>query len=207
MSKTDSFIAHAIDIANDNAHGYSQYQRWGLDYDCSSLMYECGYYAGYDLPKRDPRYTGTMINDFKSVGFTVRPFDGLDNLKPGDILLNEKYHTAVYIGNGRLVEASIAETGGVHGATGDQTGHEIHIRSVYNYPWTHILTPPKEEYIMPISDEDAKKIARYCAEYVYGNQDKKENLNMYNAVHWGYRYLQQITAKLDKLAAKLEKTK
>ena len=108
-------------------------------------MYQCGYDAGYDLSKQNPRYTGSMIKDFGAVGFRVDAFDGnLGDLEPGDILLNTAHHTAVYVGDGKIIEASSSETGGVDGAPGDQTRGEIHARSIYNYPWTHVLTPPKE---------------------------------------------------------------
>lgn len=144
--RINKFVQHAIDIANDNSHGYAQDSRWGPDYDCSSLMYECAYYAGYNVKRANPRYTGAMLDDFRAVGYRADAFDGiLSDLEKGDILLNTAYHTAVYIGNGQIVEASINEKGGVSGGTpGDQTGHEIHIRSVYNYPWTHVLTPPED---------------------------------------------------------------
>ena len=145
MSKTARFIQAAIAYAMDDSHGYSQARRWGPDFDCSSLMYQCGYDAGYALSKQNPRYTGSMIEDFGAVGFRVDVFDGnLGDLEPGDILLNTAHHTAVYVGDGKLVEASSSETGGVDGMPGDQTHGEIHARSVYNYPWTHVLTPPKE---------------------------------------------------------------
>ena len=34
----DSAVAWAISIANDDTHGYDQTDRWGPDYDCSSLL-------------------------------------------------------------------------------------------------------------------------------------------------------------------------
>ena len=146
-TKTATFVATAINIANDDSHGYSQVNRWSPDFDCSSLMYFCAEKAGYPINRDDPRYTGSMIRDFTAIGFRCDAFDGnLSDLEIGDILLNTAYHTAVYIGSGKIVEASIDENGGVTGArTGDQTGHEIHIRTVYDYPWTHVLTPPKDE--------------------------------------------------------------
>lgn len=146
MTKTDVFINRAVEIAKDDSHGYSQQSRWGKDFDCSSLMYECGYAAGYNLPMSGTRYTGTMIDHFSKAGFRVDAYDGnLSDLEPGDILLNTTYHTAVYIGNGKIVEASCSETGGIDGMQGDQTGTEIAINPVYNYPWTHVLTPPKDD--------------------------------------------------------------
>lgn len=145
-TRRDRFVQHAIDIANDNSHGYSQYHRWGPDYDCSSLMYECGYFAGYPLKTTDPRYTGSMIADFTAVGYRCLNFDGnLDDLEKGDILLNAQCHTAVYIGGGLLAEASIDENGGIAGrSVGDQTNEEIHVRRVYNYPWTNVLCPGED---------------------------------------------------------------
>lgn len=194
MTKTDKFVQFAAAVANNPQCGYSQINRWAPDYDCSSLMYACGYYAGYPLKDYDPRYTGTMINDFSAVGFRVDAFDGnLYDLERGDILLNVHHHTAVYIGDGKIVEASIDENGDIVGKqTGDQTGAEIHIRSIYNYPWTHVLTPPKEntttEYnpvskdvkTMPLEDA----ITRIAIETInggFGNYPSRAE-NIYNAV-------------------------
>lgn len=197
MTKTDRFVQHAIDIANDDSHGYSQLRRWGVDYDCSSLMYVCAQYAGYPIKDRDPRYTGTMVADFTALGFRCDYYDGnLNDLERGDVLLNVDYHTAVYIGNGQIVEASSDETGGIEGVTpGDQTGHEIHIRDVYDYPWTHVLTPPKEnplteephyktvdKNVTGITHEGAiARLALDCINGRFGNgSTRKENL--YNEV-------------------------
>ena len=196
MSKTTKFVNEAIRIAKDNSHGYSQYNRWNVDYDCSSLMYICGYAAGYNLPKSGTRYTGTMIDHFGKCGFRVDVFDGnLSDLEKGDILLNTAYHTAVYIGNGQIVEASQSETGGISGQQGDQTGHEIHIRSVYDYPWSHVLTPPKESAtpstpaFKSVSDSIKKMkiddaITRVAIETIngkYGNGSARKE-NIYKAV-------------------------
>ena len=38
MTKTEKAVTWAIEIANDPAHGYDQDNRWGPDYDCSSLV-------------------------------------------------------------------------------------------------------------------------------------------------------------------------
>lgn len=144
VSRTTRMINHAKDLADDNNHGYSQARRWGPDYDCSSLMYECASFAGFKVPTEGTRYTGTMIEHFKNAGFKVFEFDGrLDDLDPGDILLNTEEHTELYIGNGKLVGAHCSETGSIDGKPGDQTGYEISVCNVYNYPWTHVLMPPK----------------------------------------------------------------
>lgn len=54
-----------------------------------------------------------------------------------------------------------------------------------------------------VTDEQIEKIARRCAEYVFGEADKKKNLNMYNATHWGYEYAKQNSGILQRIAKKL----
>ena len=61
-------------------------------------------------------------------------------LARGDVLLNHANHTAMYCGNGQVVQASINEYGATTGGqSGDQTGREFYIRSYYNYPWDCVL--------------------------------------------------------------------
>ena len=124
----------AVGIANDNSHGYDQGSRWGPNYDCSSLVISAYKHAGVPLTCT---YTGNMKSDFLSHGFRVVT-DG--TLQTGDVLLNEKNHTAIYIGGGKIVQARLNERGGiVGGQTGDQTGNEIGITTYYNYPWDCVL--------------------------------------------------------------------
>lgn len=66
-------------------------------------------------------------------------------LKKGDVLLNEKHHTAIYLGGNKLVNASINEKGTTTGGrTGDQTGREILVRDYYvpSYGWDLVLRYP-----------------------------------------------------------------
>lgn len=148
MSKLETMVQTAISIAKDNSHGYSQLRRWpsqGTDFDCSSLVIYCANKAGYNIPLSG--YTGTMLQDFKSAGFTALKFSnvGLNGLKRGDILLNVINHTELCIGNGQFVGAHSSETGGIDGKAGDQTGREISICNAYNYPWDYVLRPPAEK--------------------------------------------------------------
>ena len=157
MPSIEKMVEHAIAIANDDSHGYSQADRWNIDRDCSSLMYESGYVGGYNLNRYDPRYTGTMIRDFSAVGFEVIPFAnvGLGGLKRGDILLNVSYHTEMCIGGGKFVGAHSSENGGIYGQPGDQTGREISIVPAYDYdPWNYVLRPPADE----AKEEDLKPV-------------------------------------------------
>ena len=149
-TRRDKFVKAAIDIALDDVHGYDQRYRWGPNYDCSSLCYECAYLAGYNVSRTDPRYTGSMANDFVKSGWSATPFDGVFNMDAGDILLNTQDHVAICIGNHQIVEASINERGDiVGGQSGDQTGHEIHITPEYNFPWDTVLQPPVDVITIP----------------------------------------------------------
>lgn len=142
--RVESAVQFMIDVANDDSHGYSQdaSRRWGNpDYDCSSLVITAFKQAGFDVGKAT--YTGNMREAFKKAGFEVLKPSGL--LQRGDILLNDTYHTAVYIGGGQIVHASSSETGGKYGKAGDQTGKEICIRDYYvhSHGWDCILRYPE----------------------------------------------------------------
>ena len=143
----ESAVQWAIGIANDNSHGYDQNNRWGPDYDCSSLLITAWQQAGIKVKDAGASYTGNMYAAFTSCGFQdvtsqVNISNG-NGVQRGDILLNIQNHTAMSIGNGQIVQASQNEFGGISGGqTGDQTGQEIACRSYYNYPWDCILRLP-----------------------------------------------------------------
>lgn len=115
--------------------GYDQTNRWdirpGGECDCSSLVIYALREAGFDTGSAT--YTGNLSANLTARGWHRLPVDG--NPRPGDILLNDVHHVAVYLGNGQLAQASISEHGTISGAAGDQTGGETNIRSYYSYPW------------------------------------------------------------------------
>ena len=144
MGKIEKATQWMINLANDPKHGYDQDNRWGPDYDCSSAVISAWQAAGVPVKSKGASYTDNMKSVFISCGFKdVRSSINLSNgsgLKRGDVLLNTVTHTAMYIGNGQIVHASINENGTTTGGkTGDQTGKEICIRSYYNKNWDCVL--------------------------------------------------------------------
>lgn len=141
MSVVASALSWALQTAADDSHGYDQSSRWGADYDCSSFVISAFKAAGAPL---SCTYTGNMRGDMLRNGFadvtaSINLITGR-GLLDGDVLLNHKHHTALYIGGDKLVQASINERGTTTGGmTGDQTGKEICTRSYYNYPWDCVL--------------------------------------------------------------------
>lgn len=129
---------HAVQIAEDDSHGYNQKARYGPDYDCSSLVATCLQYAGFDI---NPHGTATrnLAGKLSGLGFTnVKSQIQRDGtgLQYGDILLTEvNHHTGFALGiqDGvqKIVDAVHDEHGGQGGSNtqaGDQTGHEIAVR-------------------------------------------------------------------------------
>lgn len=106
-------VQWAIGIAADDSHGYDQDFRWGPDYDCSSFVIQAFENAGFGVMEAGATYTGNMRSCFLACGFQVL-YD-FSNLQRGDVFLNEADHTALYIGNEQLVQASINEFGGTRG--------------------------------------------------------------------------------------------
>ena len=146
-------VQWAIDTANDDSHGYSQLNRWGNpDYDCASFVISAFRSAGFKLT--NAVHCGNMKQPFIDEGFVWIPKSEIDlstskYLKRGDILLNTRSHTEIYIGDNMQV--------GAHEGTiddydandpGDSTGREICPVKYTNYSnWEGILRYPAEKHI------------------------------------------------------------
>lgn len=146
-NKIERAVSWALSIAADNSHGYDQTNRWGPDYDCSSLVITAYEKAGVPVKTNGASYTGNMVEVFKNTGFIdVTSKVNLDTgvgLIKGDVLWKSG-HTEMVYAPGYIVGASINENGTTTGGeVGDQTGKEIRTRNYYNYPWTTVLRYPE----------------------------------------------------------------
>ena len=142
MTIPESAVQWAVKIANDQSHGYSQQNRFGPDYDCSSLILSAYKQAGVPIDFNKVCYTGNMQNltqyGFKDVVSKVNLNTG-NGLQRGDILWWHKSgnqgHTAIYIGNNQIVHARGQSYGSPK--TGDQ-GSEIAVTPYYRGSWQHV---------------------------------------------------------------------
>lgn len=163
MTVINNATAWAVNIANDNSHGYDQIGRWGPDYDCSSLVISAYEQAGVKVKEAGATYTGNMRAAFVKCGFNAIPYKKGMTLYKGDVLLNEKHHTALYIGDGQIVQASCNEKGGIYnGKDGDQTGREIATGRFYEYSkgWDYVLRYNEEvktvNIVLPVLSKGSK---------------------------------------------------
>ena len=129
----------AKDTAKDNTHGYSQANRWGPDFDCSSFIISAYENAGLKVKEAGASYTGNMRDAFEKCGFGAYPRQPVSRLEPGDVLLNERHHAVMYIGNGKVVAARSSDG---FPQSGDQSSREICIQDYYDWPdggWDCVL--------------------------------------------------------------------
>lgn len=164
-------------IANRDTHGYSQPHRsgdgttekakfsdgtyfvvHGGDYDCSEMARVCANCAltgTYTSPIPD-MWTGNEDQRLKAQGFKRIPFS-VGAVKRGDILW-VKGHTGVALGNGLQADAHGDEYGGITGPRrGDQTGHEIEVRSLRS-SWVYIYRREGTSPFKPASPQKPSRV-------------------------------------------------
>lgn len=131
-------------LAADDSHGYSQDNRWGPNYDCSSSVISAYEHAGVPVKTNGAYYTGNMRTIFLRCGF-VDVTDKINlstgsGLVRGDVLLyhigGTNGHTAMYCGSGKIVHARGQSYGSP--ASGDQ-GTEIAVTNYSRSKWQYVL--------------------------------------------------------------------
>lgn len=162
MNKIETYVTNAINIANDDTHGYSQVNRWGPDYDCASMVITAIENAGIPVKTNGASFTGNMYAAFLHSGFKDVT-SGCDNasakgMARGDVLIRPYGHTAIYLGNGKIVDAVSDENGKIQGTKkGDQTGKEIATRSYYNGNWKYVLRYPESSTNVTSNNDETYK--------------------------------------------------
>ena len=130
----EGYLALAIQIAEDDSHGYTLGATGPDEFDCQGLVKYVLSQNGYDSSKwgyaSDGSGTGAAAEGLVAMGFTEFEYGEEGDLRPGDILLYHYAgtgtgHVAIYVGNGQIVEA----IGDKDGMPGDGDGTEIRVTS------------------------------------------------------------------------------
>ena len=133
MTKIETAVAWAEQIANDNSHGYSQIHRNSPDYDCSSLVGTALANAGFPV---------SIYSTTRNLGEQLEKAGFVKAKKPwrrGDIHLAAGHHVTMSVNASHIVHASQSENGGIDGQTGDQTGKEICVQPYYDLPYLNVV--------------------------------------------------------------------
>lgn len=196
MADLEKAVRYMEELCNDDSHGYSQINRQGPDYDCSSSVITSLRAGGFDTGNAS--YTGNMRSNLSARGWSVLSA-GVPK-KRGDLLLWDGKHVAMYVGNGKLAEFSGDENGGIQGKIpGDQTGREAWIHGYYNYPWSCVLryTGGASTGTVESSQMPHGVIFTYQARTEDGNiWDEVQNLNDYAGMRG--RKITDIAIKVNK---------
>ena len=119
--KMEAALAWAMEAAENPRYGYSQWNRTGPNFDCSSFVSRALMEGGFELEYYLSTYT--MTAELRELGFTLY-YRGQVTPRRGDILLNPAKHVEFYMGNG----ACLAAHQDYDWRSGDSTGKEIQYR-------------------------------------------------------------------------------
>ena len=196
MPSLQTFIDRMRVWCADGDLGYDQSNRWdirpGGECDCSSLVIFTLQEAGFDVG--NATYTGNMSSNLAKNGWKRLPVNGTP--QPGDILLNDENHVAVWLGD-CLAQASHDENGNIAGGTtGDQGGETVLI-DYYDYPWNCYMRYMEQSQETTNGDDDMVCIFQPNGEsgliyydgtafHPLGHPDEAEAINMvYKQTHGG----------------------
>ena len=164
-SVIDKACSWAVEIADDNSHGYNN-GSWGPEYSCISLVMSAYTQAGVNVGKCN---IDKMPDKLIKAGFTdvtsEVDFKTGAGLKKGDVLWlirEDKHgHTELYLGDRQMVGAREDQDG----KAGDSSGNEISVIAYQNMGWQKALrfaTKEEEtkEYIVQVGMFEKKSNAQ-----------------------------------------------
>ena len=197
MTKVEKATTWLEERAADPRNGYSQANRWGPDFDCSSFIITAWEQAGVPVKSRGATYTGNMVPVFLACGFkdvtaSVNLATG-EGLHRGDVIINERDHVVQAVGNGKIVHARSSEGNNI---PGDQSSNEIRVQPYWNYSWDRVLRYPEviSDDDEPAEDEDPEIIhpmhrrTYFHLEYGDGIGNPKPQVKAWQnlLICWGY---------------------
>jgi hypothetical protein len=124
LPKLEKFIQIMVALCNDNSHGYSQSNRWGPDFDCSSSIIYSLRLAGFSINANSTHDLGQAL---AAAGWVQ-----VSSPSRGDIELDPSSHVEMSLG-GNMSAGFHTNRG--HPETGDQTGTEASVgKNWRSYP-------------------------------------------------------------------------
>lgn len=196
MESLEAAVSWAKAFAADDSHGYDQARRGTAQTDCSDLVCRALRAGGFDAPT--PSFsTRTMGQWLESHGWVWHA--GVGGVRSGDVLWMQG-HTALAVSASQMVEAYPNGTPLSYDEPGDQNGREVYVAPIGTHRWAGYWRY-EEDIVTP---DDINAIAAACASYTWGDADKANNLNMYNATHWAYGYILELRAQLAALTEALK---
>lgn len=141
-ASVESMVSWAESTAADQSHGYSQAERTGPNYDCSSFVFYALEAGGFKSIEVNDGYAGDTdaiwpalqkIGGWKRYSWN----DVANSIQRGDILHRESGHVAIAISSEKTVEASGVNSGQGSPDTGDQ-GREIDNYNVQGREWNYV---------------------------------------------------------------------
>lgn len=155
MNKIDSYVQFLVDVASDNAKGYSQSRRDEMNEgDCSSWLIDALRSVGFKMvgahTTRD-MYNPLLADGFTDVTSTIDLRTG-KGLKKGHVCLRpftqERGGHVIVMTDDNLHIFQAA--GDFDYARGDSSAKELLIRDYYDSPYKYVLAPPVEEPVIDV---------------------------------------------------------
>lgn len=132
LSIIDNAVSLAIRFANEKRRRFLRQENAAMKYDDSSFIIDAFERVGVRVASGGATNAMNMMPVFLSKGFknVTRSIDLKTGagLQKGDVLLNTLKHSALYIGDGRLIHMRLFNF-----------NVSPEIRAYFNYPWNCVL--------------------------------------------------------------------